>query len=149
MGEEGAHGKAYAFISHTVPTISRKLLKGSTDAMTSLPIDAVTPQILTALETGTRLVLAAPPGAGKSTRLPLQLLDAPWLEGKRILLLEPRRIAARMAAERMALTLGEKVGGVIGLSTRVDRRVSAATRLERCPRRSVDRRGRRGGIIHK
>ncbi len=98
--------------------------------MTSLPIDAVTPQILTALETGTRLVLAAPPGAGKSTRLPLQLLDAPWLEGKRILLLEPRRIAARMAAERMALTLGEKVGGVIGLSTRVDRRVSAATRLE-------------------
>ncbi|WP_428408841.1 ATP-dependent helicase HrpB [Hyphococcus sp.] len=98
--------------------------------MTSLPIDAVTPQILTALEAGTRLVLAAPPGAGKSTRLPLQLLDAPWLDGRRILLLEPRRIAARMAAERMASTLGDKVGGVIGLSTRIDRRVSSATRLE-------------------
>lgn len=98
--------------------------------MTSLPIDAVTPQILTALDKGTRLVLAAPPGAGKSTRLPLKLLDAPWLEGRRILLLEPRRIAARMAAERMAASLGEKVGGVIGLSTRVDRRVSSATRLE-------------------
>lgn len=98
--------------------------------MTHLPIDDVTPQVLSALETGTRLVLAAPPGAGKSTRLPLKLLAAPWLRGKRLLLLEPRRIAARMAAERMAASLGEKVGGVIGLSTRVDRRVSAATRLE-------------------
>jgi ATP-dependent helicase HrpB len=98
--------------------------------MTLLPIDDVTPQILSALEGGTRLVLAAPPGAGKSTRLPLKLLSAPWLEGKRILLLEPRRIAARMAAERMAASLQEKVGGVIGLSTRVDRRVSAQTRLE-------------------
>ncbi|PQA87501.1 ATP-dependent helicase HrpB [Hyphococcus luteus] len=98
--------------------------------MTALPIDAVTPQILSALETHSRLVLAAPPGAGKSTRLPLKLLDAPWLEGRRILLLEPRRIAARMAAERMAAALGEKVGGAVGLSTRVDRRVSNATRIE-------------------
>ncbi|MEZ5892994.1 MAG: ATP-dependent helicase HrpB [Parvularculaceae bacterium] len=97
---------------------------------TGLPIDAVTPQVLAALNAGTRLVLAAPPGAGKSTRFPLRLLDAPWLAGKRILLLEPRRIAARMAAERMAASLGEKVGGVIGLSTRVDRRVSSKTRLE-------------------
>ncbi len=98
--------------------------------MTALPIDAVTPQILSALETQNRLVLAAPPGAGKSTRLPLKLLDAPWLEGRRILILEPRRIAARMAAERMAASLGERPGGVIGLSTRVDRRVSSATRIE-------------------
>lgn len=105
-------------------------MRPAADAMTELPIDAVTPQILAALEAGTRLVLAAPPGAGKSTRLPLRLLDAPWLRGRRILLLEPRRIAARMAAERMAASLGEKAGGVIGLSTRVDRRVSSATRLE-------------------
>lgn len=98
--------------------------------MAELPIDAVTPQILAALDQGTRLVLAAPPGAGKSTRLPLKLLGASWLAGRRILLLEPRRIAARMAAERMAASLGETVGGVVGLSTRIDRRVSSATRLE-------------------
>ncbi len=96
----------------------------------ALPIDDVMPDIRAALARENRLVLAAPPGAGKTTRAPLALLDDDWLGGGRILLLEPRRIAARMAAERMAASLGEKVGGRIGLSTRVDRAVSKATRIE-------------------
>jgi ATP-dependent helicase HrpB len=96
----------------------------------ALPIDEALPRIKGALAAKNRLVLAAPPGAGKTTRAPLALLDEDWLAGRRIVMLEPRRIAARMAAERMAATLGEKVGGVIGLSTRVDRRVSATTRIE-------------------
>ncbi|MEZ5897422.1 MAG: ATP-dependent helicase HrpB [Parvularculaceae bacterium] len=96
----------------------------------ALPIDDVLPAIRAALAGENRLVLAAPPGAGKTTRAPLALLDEDWLAGKRMLLLEPRRIAARMAAERMATSLGEKIGGRIGLSTRVDRAVSAATRIE-------------------
>lgn len=95
-----------------------------------LPIDDATPAILATLAAGNRLVLAAPPGAGKSTRLPLSLIAADWLGARRLLLLEPRRIAARMAAERMAASLGETVGETVGLSTRVDRRVSARTRLE-------------------
>lgn len=98
--------------------------------MTVLPIDDVIPDIRAALASGDRLVLAAPPGAGKTTRAPLAILDEAWLGGRKILLLEPRRIAARMAADRMAATRGEKTGGVIGLSTRVDRKVSAQTRIE-------------------
>lgn len=98
--------------------------------MTSLPIDDVIPEIRAALAAGSRLVLAAPPGAGKTTRAPLALVDEPWLAGRKILLLEPRRIAARMAADRMAASLGERTGGVIGLSTRIDRKVSARTRIE-------------------
>lgn len=96
----------------------------------ALPIDEALPRLKTALSEATRLVLAAPPGAGKTTRAPLALLDEAWLAGRRIVMLEPRRIAARMAAERMASMLHEKVGATIGLSTRVDRRVSAATRVE-------------------
>lgn len=96
---------------------------------TPLPIDAALGEIAAALATSNRLVLAAPPGAGKTTRVPLALLDTSWCEG-RIIMLEPRRIAARMAAERMAVTLGERVGETIGLSTRIDRRVSKATRIE-------------------
>ncbi|MEZ5920149.1 MAG: helicase-related protein [Parvularculaceae bacterium] len=98
--------------------------------MTALPIDEVIPEIKAALAGASRLVLAAPPGAGKTTRTPLVLMDEGSLGGRRILLLEPRRIAARMAAERMASSIGEKVGGRIGLTTRVDRRTSAATRIE-------------------
>lgn len=102
-------------------------------ASAPLPIDDVLPAILDALGAGNRLVLAAPPGAGKTTRVPLAL--AGLLGGKgviagRILMLEPRRIAARMAAERMASSLGERVGQTVGLTTRVDRKVSAATRIE-------------------
>ncbi|MEQ1930611.1 MAG: ATP-dependent helicase HrpB, partial [Parvularculaceae bacterium] len=99
-------------------------------ALSDLPIERKIPEIRAALAQLSRLVLAAPPGAGKTTRLPLALIDERWLGGARILLLEPRRIAARLAAERMASTLGEKVGETIGLSTRIDRRVSAATRIE-------------------
>lgn len=94
-----------------------------------LPIDEVLDDISRTLRAGNRLVLAAPPGAGKTTRVPLHLLSEDWVTG-RILLLEPRRIAARMAAERMAAILGEKVGDTIGLSTRIDRRISDRTRIE-------------------
>lgn len=96
----------------------------------SLPIDEALPRLKAALASDTRLVLAAPPGAGKTTRVPLALLDEAWLGGRRIIMLEPRRIAARMAAERMAALCGERVGATIGLSTRVDRRISAKTRIE-------------------
>jgi len=99
-------------------------------AATPLPIDEALPRLKEALAAKTRLVLAAPPGAGKTTRVPLALLDEAWLGGRRIIMLEPRRIAARMAAERMAAVLSEKVGERIGLSTRVDRRTSARTRIE-------------------
>lgn len=94
-----------------------------------LPIDAVMPEILARLAAGTRAVLAAPPGAGKTTRVPLALMAAPWATG-RILVLEPRRIAARAAAERMAESLGEPVGTRVGYRIRGEARTSAATRIE-------------------
>ncbi len=96
----------------------------------ALPIEEALPRIRDALAAGNRLVLAAPPGAGKTTQVPLALFNEAWLAGRRVLVLEPRRIAARMAAERMAAMLGEKVGATVGLSTRIDRRVSAKTRIE-------------------
>ncbi|MEL6473821.1 MAG: ATP-dependent helicase HrpB [Pseudomonadota bacterium] len=99
-------------------------------ALPDLTIDDVLGDVLSALGASNRLVLAAPPGAGKTTRVPLALLDhAPCGDG-RIVMLEPRRIAARMAAERMASLLGERVGETVGLSTRIDRRTSKATRIE-------------------
>lgn len=96
----------------------------------ALPIDATVPAIRAALSGGPRLVVAAPPGAGKTTRLPLALLDEAWMAGGRMLLLEPRRLAARMAAERMAGLLGERVGERVGLVTRIDRKLSERTRIE-------------------
>ena len=75
-------------------------------------------------------VLQAPPGAGKSTVVPLALLDEPWARGKRILMLEPRRLAARAVAQRMSQTLGEPVGRTIGYRMRMDTRVSRDTRVE-------------------
>lgn len=102
-------------------------------ASAPLPIDDVLLAILEALGAGNRLVLAAPPGAGKTTRVPLALaglLGSAGVISGRILMLEPRRIAARMAAERMASSLGERLGQTVGLTTRVDRKVSAATRIE-------------------
>jgi len=78
--------------------------------VTSLPIDAVLDELRTALARRTSAVLVAPPGAGKTTRVPLALMDESWLQGRRILVLEPRRIAARAAAERMAHSLSEVVG---------------------------------------
>lgn len=99
----------------------------------SLPIEPLLTEIVSTLRSRHRLILGAPPGAGKTTRVPLALagfLDgfAP-LDGK-VIMLEPRRIAARMAAQRMAQTLGEKVGQRVGLATRVDRRVSDKTQIE-------------------
>ncbi len=95
-----------------------------------LPIEAVLGDVLDRLHAGNRLVLSAPPGAGKTTRLPLAMLEAGFATHGRILLLEPRRIAARGAAARMAASLGEKIGETVGLSTRLERRVSGATRIE-------------------
>ena len=102
-------------------------------AIAPLPIDDVLDDVCAALRDGTRLVLAAPPGAGKTTRVPLALaglIGTPEIIARRILLLEPRRVAARMAATRMAQSLGETLGQTVGLTTRVDRKVSAATRIE-------------------
>ena len=89
--------------------------------MERLPIDEVLPALTRALETGTCAVLGAPPGAGKTTRVPLALLDAPWRQG-RILMLEPRRLAARAAAERLADQLGERPGGQVGYRMRGESR---------------------------
>ncbi len=97
---------------------------------TPLPIDAVLPQMAATLASGATAVLVAPPGAGKTTRLPLALLDAPWLRGRKILVLEPRRIAARGAAERMAHTLGERVGDTVGLRARLGTKVGPKTVIE-------------------
>ena len=94
------------------------------------PIDALLPQILATLAQHARLVLQAPPGAGKTTRVPLALLDAPWRGDGRILLLEPRRIAARAAAEFMAAQRGERVGDTVGYRIRFESKVSRATRIE-------------------
>ena len=95
-----------------------------------LPIDATLPALLAALAQGPSAVLQAPPGAGKSTVVPLALLDEPWARGKRILMLEPRRLAARAVAQRMSQTLGEPVGRTIGYRMRMDTRVSRDTRVE-------------------
>ncbi|MFF8803290.1 MULTISPECIES: ATP-dependent helicase HrpB [unclassified Methylobacterium] len=95
-----------------------------------LPIEAALPALRTALSAGASAVLVAPPGAGKTTRVPLALLDEPWLNQRKIILLEPRRVAARGAAERMAATLGERVGDTVGLRVRLGSRISARTRIE-------------------
>ncbi|WP_425033532.1 ATP-dependent helicase HrpB [Pelagibacterium sp.] len=95
-----------------------------------LPIDAVLPALRSALEDETRAVLVAPPGAGKTTRVPLALLDAEWRGDGRIVMLEPRRLAARAAARRMARTLGEQVGETVGYRVRLDTKISAKTRIE-------------------
>ncbi|MBI2406782.1 MAG: ATP-dependent helicase HrpB [Gemmatimonadetes bacterium] len=94
-----------------------------------LPIDDVLPALRDALRTAGRAVLVAPPGAGKTTRVPLALRDEPWCTG-RVLVLEPRRLAARAAAHHMARLLGEEVGGTVGYRVRLDSRVSARTRVE-------------------
>ena len=95
-----------------------------------LPIEPVLPAIRAALQNATALVLQAPPGAGKTTCVPLALLDEPWLTGQTILMLEPRRLAARAAATRMAGLLGEPVGQTVGYRIRFDRQISRQTRIE-------------------
>lgn len=98
--------------------------------MISLPIDEVLPALREALAARDEAVLEAPPGAGKTTRVPLALLHEPWLAGQTILMLEPRRLAARAAAERLASELGEKVGETVGYRIRLDSKVGPHTRIE-------------------
>src|SRR5437764_12391126 len=96
----------------------------------ALPIDEALAPLADALARATRAVLVAPPGAGKTTRVPLALLDEPFAQSGKILVLEPRRLAARAAAQRMAASLGEKVGETVGLRVRLQSLVSARTRVE-------------------
>lgn len=95
-----------------------------------LPVDDSLPALQDALERTSAAVLQAPPGAGKTTRVPLALLDERWLRGQRIVMLEPRRLAARAAARRLAATLGERVGETVGVRVRGETRVGVATRIE-------------------
>ena len=99
-------------------------------AFPDLPIAALLPQICASLHACPRLVLEAPPGAGKTTQVPLALLASSWLQGRKIIMLEPRRIAARAAAQFMARQLGEQVGQSVGYRIRFEAQVSAATRIE-------------------
>ena len=96
----------------------------------TLPIESVLPQIERALAGHPALILQAPPGAGKTTRVPLALLDAPWLGGKSIVMLEPRRLAARAAAARMSELRAEALGQTVGYRIRFESKVSDATRIE-------------------
>lgn len=98
--------------------------------MTTLPIDAALPELRTALSTRNEAVLEAPPGAGKTTRVPLALLGEAWLGSQTILMLEPRRLAARAAAERLASELGERVGETVGYRIRLESKVGPRTRIE-------------------
>jgi ATP-dependent helicase HrpB len=101
----------------------------SVATLPELPVTEALPRLAEALRAGSNAVLVAPPGAGKTTLVPLTLRDEPWANGK-ILVLEPRRVAARAAARRMAQLLGEEVGGTVGLVTRLERATSAATQVE-------------------
>lgn len=96
---------------------------------TNLPIDAVLPQLLDVLRSGSKALLIAPPGAGKTTRVAPALLGEPWVEDRQIFLLVPRRLAARSAAEYMARERGEEAGATIGYATRLDSKVGKTTRV--------------------
>ncbi|HZS93909.1 MAG TPA: ATP-dependent helicase HrpB, partial [Chloroflexota bacterium] len=98
--------------------------------MDLLPIENSLPSLRRALGNGRNAILTAPPGAGKTTRVPLALLDEPWLQGRRIIMLEPRRLAVRAAAHFMAVTLGEAVGRTVGYRMRLDTMVGPTTRIE-------------------
>src|SRR4029453_16499476 len=97
---------------------------------TPLPIDAALDDLRSSLAARNSAVLVAPPGGGKTTRLPLALMEEGWLRGQKILVLEPRRIAARAAAERMAHSLSEAVGERIGLRARMVSKAGPKTRIE-------------------
>ena len=96
----------------------------------SLPIDKVLPRLLESLRNSTSVVLSAPPGAGKTTRVPLAVAQAPWFTGKKLIMLEPRRLAAIRAAQFMASLLGEPAGRTVGYRIRGETRVSSSTRIE-------------------
>ncbi|HEX5162111.1 MAG TPA: ATP-dependent helicase HrpB, partial [Steroidobacteraceae bacterium] len=95
-----------------------------------LPIDEILPELRAVLQRNRNAVVEAPPGAGKSTVVPIALLEEPWLRGGRIIMLEPRRLATRAVATRMAATLGESVGETIGYRMRLETRVGRRTRVE-------------------
>ncbi len=99
-------------------------------SLSPLPIDDVLPELARALAEGVSALLTAPPGAGKTTRVPLALMGAPWLGGRRIVMLEPRRLAARAAAARMAGSLGESVGQTVGYRIRHETKIGPSTRVE-------------------
>ncbi|WP_027164286.1 ATP-dependent helicase HrpB [Mesorhizobium sp. WSM1293] len=101
----------------------------TTKPLPELPVSVVLPALREALGDGNSAVLVAPPGAGKTTLVPLALLDAPWLGVGKIILLEPRRLAARAAARRMAELLGEEPGATVGYAMRMENRISAKTRI--------------------
>ena len=94
------------------------------------PVDEIIPELKAALNSRPSAILVAEPGAGKTTRIPLALLGEPWVADKKIVILEPRRLAARAAASRMAETLGEKVGDTVGYAVRMERKISQVTRIE-------------------
>ncbi|MFZ2656531.1 MAG: ATP-dependent helicase HrpB [Victivallales bacterium] len=96
----------------------------------NLPVEKILPQLRGALNNGASVILKAPPGAGKTTVVPTALLDQPWLKDKKIIMLEPRRLAARSAAYRMSDNLGESVGRTVGYRTRTDSKISRDTRIE-------------------
>jgi ATP-dependent helicase HrpB len=98
--------------------------------VTTLPIDAILDELKAALRSARGAVLQAPPGAGKTTRVPLALLEENWLQGRKIVMLEPRRLAARAAARHMADLAGEPVGATVGYRVRMDTRVGPTTRIE-------------------
>jgi ATP-dependent RNA helicase HrpB len=131
LGRQARLEPAPRIVEETGP-IAERFTKDAqlTSFAAPLPIDDVLGPLRTALAEHSSAVLVAPPGAGKTTRAPLALLDEPWAKGKRLILLEPRRIAARAAAARMAATLGEKVGETIGLRVRLTSLVSKRTRIE-------------------
>ena len=95
-----------------------------------LPVTLALPDLMAALADGPNAVLVAPPGAGKTTLVPLALLDAPWRDDGTIIVLQPRRIAARATAHRLAALLGERVGERVGYRMRFDTKVSPATHIE-------------------
>src|SRR5690606_24935276 len=98
-------------------------MPAGTRPLPDLPVTAVLPALKEALEAQGKAVLVAPPGAGKTTLVPLSLLDASWSLSGRIVLLEPRRLAARAAARRMAALLGEEPGGTVGYAMRMERKI--------------------------
>ena len=97
---------------------------------TDLPVEEVVNDVCAALQRRRAAVVVAPPGAGKTTIIPLRLLEQQWIGTQRIVVLEPRRVAARAAAQRMAQLLGESVGDTVGYQTRDDRRIGPTTRIE-------------------
>jgi ATP-dependent helicase HrpB len=117
----------HSFLQQAFDTVFRVTMNPS---MNRLPIEDVLPDLRQALAERSNALLTAPPGAGKTTAIPLALLDEPWLAGQKLLMLEPRRLAAKAAAHRMAATLGESVGQSVGYRMRLDTKIGPRTRIE-------------------